>query len=369
MSLLPPTLSITHAVGTAVAALAAGQCVAFPTETVFGLGADATQTAAVQRIFELKGRPTNHPLIVHLAQREGDPFAWGQWVQASPALLAQAQALATAFWPGPLSLVLPKAPWVPLAVTGGKSTVALRMPAHPAAQQLLQAWAALPRNQGCPSGLAAPSANRFGHISPTRSSHVVQEFGHEAPLPHPLTLWSSPEHPECPVGLESTLLALSEEAPPTLLRAGAITVPQLEAVLGQTVEQPTLQLPASQSQGSGTLAQHYAPAVPCHWAFGDELEEALWAAPPHQALGVLAFSPCPLGLVEPFKRLPNQWLVAPTCPQAYAALFYHHLRLLEAPLLAAPTAAALWVEAPPQGEAWQAVWDRLQRACAPNQKG
>ena len=367
--LLPHTLSITHALGPAVAALAAGQCVAFPTETVFGLGADATQTEAVQRIFELKGRPSNHPLIVHLAQLEGDSFAWAQWVQASPALLAQAQALATAFWPGPLSLVLPKAPWVPLAVTGGKGTVALRMPAHPAAQQLLQAWAALPSNQGRPSGLAAPSANRFGHISPTRPSHVVQEFGQafgaEPSLPHPLTLWSPPQQSECSVGLASTLLALSEEVPPTLLRPGAITVPQLEAVLGQKEEQPTLQLSASQSQGSGTLAQHYAPAVPCHWAFGDDLEEALWAASPHQALGVLAFGPCPLGLIEPFKRLPNQWLVAPTCPQAYAALFYHHLRLLEAPLLEASPAAALWVEAPPQGEAWQAVWDRLQRACAP----
>jgi L-threonylcarbamoyladenylate synthase len=218
--LMPTPSEITRAVHR----LRAGGLVAFPTETVYGLGAAARQPLAVRQIFEAKGRPSTHPLIVHLARAE-QAWDWGLPTEA-------ARCLAAVFWPGPLTLILKRAPWVPDEVTGGRTTVGLRVPAHPLAQALLAEFG---------DGIAAPSANRFGQISPTTAAHVRAELG-----PELMVLDGGP----CAVGIESTIVDLSGEQP-ALLRPGAIDEAQLQALVGP--------LGSSQTAAPGTLAKHYAP--------------------------------------------------------------------------------------------------------------
>ena len=181
----------------AVRLLQAGELVAFPTETVYGLGADAANPQAVAKIFAAKGRPADHPLIVHLA----DASHLTQWAIDIP---PTAHALAEAFWPGPLTLILPKAPAVPLAVTGGQQTVGLRVPAHPLALELLQAYAQAGGGHGGLCGIAAPSANRFGRISPTEAAHVRDELGSAVSL--------ILDGGRCAVGIESTIIDLTRPA-------------------------------------------------------------------------------------------------------------------------------------------------------------
>src|SRR5688572_28946642 len=206
-----PELSIADA----AAALAAGKVVAFPTETVYGLGADATNPVATARIFSLKGRPADHPLIVHIA----DPATLGEWTRDVP---VNARALAERFWPGPLTLILARSKRVPDAVTGGQDTVGIRCPSHPVAQALLRAFARVGSG-----AVAAPSANKFGHVSPTTAQHVRDEFGSE------LTVLDGGA---CEVGLESTIVDLSRgRAVP--LRPGGITREAIELVLGAKLQE------------------------------------------------------------------------------------------------------------------------------------
>jgi len=186
----------------AVEALREGEVVAFPTETVYGLGADASNPDAVRKVFEMKGRPATHPLIVHIEH----PRALERWALAVP---PAAVAFAEKFWPGPLTLVLRRAPAVDLAITGGQDTIAIRVPAHPVAQQLLRAFG---------GGIAAPSANRYGRISPTRAEHVREEFGEDLRIVL--------DGGDCKIGLESTIVSCVD-AVPRILRPGGITLTQL----------------------------------------------------------------------------------------------------------------------------------------------
>lgn len=214
----------------AVDLLRAGRLVAFPTETVYGLGANARDGDAVAKIFAAKGRPSDHPLIVHIASAQALP----RWASHVP---EAAQKLAAAFWPGPLAMVLPRAEGVPDAVTGGLETVALRVPRHPVALALLRAF---------DGGLAAPSANRYGRVSPTRAMHVREELGDRVDLVL--------EGGACDVGIESTIVDLSGDEP-VLLRPGAVTVEMLERVLGQRVRHAG----ENATPAPGRKPSHYAP--------------------------------------------------------------------------------------------------------------
>ena len=319
----PSPLPAPGALDAALAALRAGQAIGLPTETVYGLAADARDEAAVARIFALKGRPADHPLIVHLAPDA--PLE--DWARDVP---AAARALAAAFWPGPLTLILPRARGVSDLLTGGQDTVGLRVPAHPAAQALLRAFG---------GALAAPSANRFGRISPTTAAHVREEFGDAVPV----VLDGGASE----VGIESTIVDLSGEAP-RILRPGAIGRAVVEAVLGAAVGDG--RTPGA-PRVSGSLDAHYAPRTPLRMLEPDALGRALARAPAGAAAPqVLALDVLPPGA---------QGLALPAEPRAYARGLYAALRTLDA-----RGAGELLLAAPPRGEAWDAVHDRLRRACA-----
>ncbi len=223
----------------AAALLRAGEVVVFPTETVYGLGAAALQTGAVERIFAAKGRPFNDPLIVHIAEEDA-------LEQLTSSIPGRAKLLARVFWPGPLTLILPRSPLVPKLVTAGLETVAIRMPRHPVALALIRAAA---------SPIAAPSANRFMHVSPTTAQHALADLRGRVPL----ILDGGP----CEVGVESTVLDLCSTVP-TILRPGGVSLEALRAVLPDV--QPPSQLidavPTNALQSPGQLLTHYAPAVP-----------------------------------------------------------------------------------------------------------
>lgn len=305
----------------AVEVLRGGGVVAFPTETVYGLGADATNLAAVRRIFAIKGRPADHPLIVHLAGSE-----WmEEWAREVP---PAAYALARAFWPGPLTLVLKRQPRVLDAVTGGQDSVALRVPAHPVALALSRAVGAL----------VAPSANRFGHVSPTTAEHVRAELGEAVDM----ILDGGP----CQVGVESTILSLLSDTP-TVLRPGAVTPEAIEAVLGRPVARR-----GGGVRAPGGLPAHYAPSTPlilCPAAQLDSRAQSL-AASRHVAV---------LTLGETKAALPHGVKVhaLPGDPAACARQLYATLRSLDGVGF-----DVLLVEEPPEGSAWEAVRDRLTRA-------
>src|SRR5215471_464714 len=218
---------------TAVQALRDGELVAFPTETVYGLGANAQNPVAVRRIFELKSRPPDHPVIVHL----DSPRYLHRWVREMPESAAR---LAEAFWPGPLTMVMRRAANVHDVITGGQDTIAIRVPAHPMAQQLLTAFG---------GGIAAPSANRYGRLSPTRAEHVREEFGD--------SLGVILDGGECQIGLESTIVAF-EEGNVRLLRPGSITVAQIKGAVGELL----LGAAAASPRVPGSPPTHYAPRTP-----------------------------------------------------------------------------------------------------------
>ena len=314
------------AIGEAAALLRRGALVAFPTETVYGLGAHARDAAAVARVYALKGRPRRHPLIVHLSEAA----AMAEWAATVP---AAAVDLAAAYWPGPLTLVLRARDDVPVSVTGGAATVALRVPGHPLALALLRALGA---------GVAAPSANRYGRVSPTRAEHVLAEFadvtrGAGEPL---VVLDGGP----CTVGLESTIVDLSGVAP-RVLRPGAISERQVEAVIGPLASSAATPRPPV----PGDKARHYAPDVPTRLVDGAELARA-----PH-AVAVLARRGPPAH--RPLDAAP--WLGLGHDAGAYGRELYAALRVLEA-----GRPRAIWIERVPAGEAWHAVADRLQRAAS-----
>jgi L-threonylcarbamoyladenylate synthase len=214
----------------AAAILRSGGLVAFPTETVYGLGADADNEAAVRKIFAAKGRPADHPVIVHLA-------GMMEIVEWSGQIPKEAWRLAETYWPGPLTLILPRLPRAKNVVTGGLDTVGLRVPSHPVAQSLLREFG---------GAIAAPSANRFGHVSPTQAEHVRQDFAGRVDL--------ILDGGDCEVGLESTIVDLSGDEP-VILRPGAITQQQVEAVCGRHMPSPE----TSSTRCSGRLSSHYAP--------------------------------------------------------------------------------------------------------------
>jgi L-threonylcarbamoyladenylate synthase len=321
------------AVAAAAEALRAGRLVAFPTETVYGLGALARDPAAVAEVFRAKGRPADHPLIVHLAAAE-ELDGWADPVPAA------ARRLALRFWPGPLTLVLRRAAHVADVVTGGQATVALRAPAHPVARALLRALG---------EAIAAPSANRFGRISPTTAEHVAAEFADRE-----LTILDGGP---CRVGLESTILDLSGPRP-RLLRPGAVSAAELAAALGREVVPADADGGASAGDAQvepprapGRLASHYAPRAPLRRVAAADLAREIAAAP--AAALLLRGAARPDGHRGPWRRLPRD-------AAGYGRGLYAALRELDA---GGPP--ELLVERPPAGDRWTAVHDRLRRAAGP----
>jgi len=300
--------------------LRAGGLVAFPTETVYGLGADASNAAAVARLYATKGRPAEHPVIVHFASA-ATAFTWARELPAA------AQALAARFWPGPLTLILKRSALARDFVTGGQDSVGLRVPSHPVAVELLEEFS---------SGIAAPSANRFGRVSPTTAAHVRADLGDEVEL----ILEGGPSN----VGIESTIVDLSGEAP-ALLRPGAITRDQLKSILGAEIRERIADAP----RHPGSLERHYAPRTPARLVATHDLDKEISLS--RASAAVLAFS-------RPDERV-DYWIRMPRDPEAYAQRLYAALRELDA-----AGCEAIFVEAPPDGPEWAAVRDRLQRACS-----
>ena len=312
------------AIARAAQLLREGGVVAIPTETVYGLGAVALNRGAVRRVFAIKGRPANHPLIVHLASAEALP----EWAREIP---DAAWRLAERFWPGPLTLVLPRQPQVPDEVTGGQDSVALRVPAQPVTRELIAAAGAL----------AAPSANRFGRVSPTAAEHVAAELGDEVDM----ILDAGP----CKVGLESTIVSLLDESP-ALLRPGGVTVAEIEAVLGRPVAPPPQDLRAP-----GRLASHYAPATPLELVAGADLALRLAAqGAPRVRIAVAAFTPEAIAAAGAAGAAVTHM---PPSAAEYGRVLYATLRGLDA-----AAHDLIIVEAPPAGPEWLAVRDRLSRA-------
>ena len=320
----------------AVELLRAGELVAFPTETVYGLGADAANPDAVAKIFAAKGRPADHPLIVHVAGHD----AVLHWAQQVPDL---AWDLMESFWPGPLTLILRKQAWVPDAVTGGQNTVGLRVPGHPVALALLRAFAAV---AGEHAGIAAPSANRFGRISPTTAAHVREELGSGPDSRVPLILDGGP----CRVGIESTIVDCSR-GEPVVLRPGHIAPAHLEAVLGRC---PDIETASGAPRVSGSLAAHYAPQTPMRLVAGERLLDFV-NVQRHKGdvCGVISHSQAPQAAT------PHLWKMLPADPVGYAHDLYAALRDLDHAHL-----SLIVVEALPVNSAWDAVADRLRRAVA-----
>jgi L-threonylcarbamoyladenylate synthase len=311
------------AIASAVAALRAGQVIGLPTETVYGLAADASNPEAVRRIFAIKGRPSTHPVIVHIA-------ATDQVLEWAREFVPAARALAERFWPGPLTLVLPRAASVPLEVTGGQDTVALRVPDHPVALAVLQAFG---------GGLAAPSANRYGRISPTTAAHVREDLGDEVRI----VLDGGPSQ----VGLESTIVACLD-GHVTVLRPGRIGIEAIEAVAG-----PVTPASLSAPRVPGSVVSHYAPRTPVKLVAPAAVADIVAA---HHSNGerVAVLAPA-----SPAGAAAVAWIVAAPDAETYGHDLYSHLRALD---LAG--ADVIVVARPPEGPAWVAVQDRLTRAAA-----
>ena len=316
----------------AAAILASGGLVAFPTETVYGLGADAENPAAVAAIYTAKGRPQDHPVIVHLAP-DADLAYWASEIPDA------ARQLAAAFWPGPLTLILKRARHIPAAVSGGQDTVGLRCPSHPVAIALLQAF------KGGQGGIAAPSANKFGNVSPTTAQHVRDEFADQFGADGPLQMVL--DGGQCAVGIESTIVDLSRLAShgPVLLRPGQISAEAIAAVIDYLPAAPDAQAP----RASGTLASHYAPHTPV--AMQDSATLTSTLAQLHLAgrkVALIHYSALPGAHAE--ARLPAS-------PDGFAHALYAALRAMDT-----SGADLILVEAPPQDDAWLGVNDRLRRA-------
>ena len=319
------------AIARAVQTLAAGELLGLPTETVYGLAADALRDEAVAKIFAAKGRPADHPLIVHMASQAQVPL----FASEVPAF---AQRLMDAFWPGPLTLILPRLPGVATASAGGQASIGLRCPSHPVAQAVLQACAAA----GMP-GLSAPSANQFGRVSPTSARHVQGEFGDAL-----LIL----DGGECEVGIESTIVDCTRGVP-VLLRPGQITRTQIEAACDQPLL-PQSALAQAAPKASGTLESHYAPRARVRLMDAATLHQRLVALGVHAGnLGVWSQqAPADLGAGMLWRQQASQ-------PATAAHDLFAVLRDLDA-----RGVQQIWVELPPDTPEWEGVRDRLQRAAA-----
>ncbi|MBC8107246.1 MAG: threonylcarbamoyl-AMP synthase [Anaerolineae bacterium] len=293
----------------AVRILRDGGVVAFPTETVYGLGADATNASAVARVFQIKGRPSTNPLIVHVADEQSARRYASEFPVAATKLVAR-------FWPGPLTIVLPKAPAIVSSVTAGLDTVGLRAPNHPLALELLRAF---------DGALAGPSANQSTHVSPTTAQHVRDELGDAVDL----VLDGGP----CAVGIESTVLSLVGQ--PTIFRLGAITREMIEEVIHQHISaSDTVAEATSPARSPGQLAVHYAPRTPA-----------------------FRFDPRERDRID----LTDAAIIEPTLDaETYARNFYARLRMLDAQQL-----RAIYIEMPPNAPLWAAVRDRIVRGTKP----
>ncbi|MEQ1813651.1 MAG: L-threonylcarbamoyladenylate synthase [Candidatus Nitrotoga sp.] len=312
----------------AVAVLQSGGTVAFPTETVYGLGADASNPLAVRQIFKIKGRPVDHPLIVHI-ENAGQLDRWARDIPD------QAYLLAETFWPGALTLILQRQPQVLNEITGGQDTVGLRSPDHPVAAALLRTFG---------SGIAAPSANRFGRISPTTAQHVWDELGRQVGL--------ILDGGVCRIGLESTILSLAH-GKPVLLRPGGIAVEALETTLKMKLSFAKNSAVQPQIRTSGMMAAHYAPVTPM------ELHSAEHIVQRAQHLTALEYKVVVLALGRKIAGIEQS--IRQYAMPAQAEQFGHDLY---AALHSLDQAGYdyLLLESPPTTRAWLAVNDRLQRA-------
>jgi L-threonylcarbamoyladenylate synthase len=299
----------------AIAALRSGQAIGLPTETVYGLAADAENPAAVARIFSLKQRPANHPLIVHIAGA-------GQLGRYAREIPESAYLLADAFWPGPLTLILKRGAAALDAITGGQDSIGLRAPAHPVARAVIETFG---------HGLAAPSANRFGRISPTRAAHVREEFGDAVPVVL--------DGGDCQIGIESTIVDLTA-SPPRVLRPGRIHPEDIASIIGPVAVGAGDRSP----RAPGNLESHYAPVTPLHLTSREEL--ASDHDQPALTIGALPDSVKGIALAVE--------------PKAYARELYAALRELDR-----IGARRINAELPPDNEEWRAVNDRLRRAASP----
>ena len=327
----------------------AGGLIGLPTETVYGLAADASNDAAVASIFAAKGRPATHPLIVHVSAHDGGMSAVSHFCTKVPPF---AQQLMTAFWPGPLTLILPRRDGVASAAAGGQDSIGLRCPSHPAAQALLSALRKGTGTEGEVWGLAAPSANRFGRVSPTTAAHVQSELGAQL-----LILDGGP----CNVGIESTIIDCTR-GQPVLLRPGGITRLQVEQACGRKLLSNE-ELAAQTAQGlqapraSGTLESHYAPHARVRLMDARALQTAV---------DLLSETIAPTGSPTiaiyartVLKKVPRQILFRrmPDDAQAVAQQLFAVLREFDAAAV-----KLIWVETPPATEVWEGVLDRLTRA-------
>lgn len=359
--------SAADAIAAGARCIRAGSLLGLPTETVYGLAADADNATAVAQIFEAKGRPTDHPLIVHVAGFDGGMSAVAHYCSQVPAF---AQQLMAAFWPGPLTLILPRREGVGAAAAGGQNSIGVRCPAHPVAQALLSAL----RKPGKPEkpevgerevwGLAAPSANRFGRVSPTTAAHVQSELGDDL-----LVLDGGP----CDVGIESTIIDCTRGVP-VLLRPGAITPEQVQLACGLTVRLPSEMLApdAPAPRASGTLESHYAPRAKVRLMDAPALQQALnvmgreldktfmqtsrgGTEQPSSGPSIAVYARAPLKSRSAqvlIRRMPDD---APATAQQLFAV----LRELDA-----QGVKLIWIETPPEAPEWDGVRDRLQRASA-----
>ncbi|MDD5334253.1 MAG: L-threonylcarbamoyladenylate synthase [Rhodoferax sp.] len=342
--------SASAAIATAAQAIRAGELLGLPTETVYGLAADAENDAAVAKIFSAKGRPSEHPLIVHVA----DAASVSHFAASVPDFARQ---LMRAFWPGPLTLILPRRAGVAAAAAGGQNTIGLRCPSHPVAQALLRACrepAAGPTGGQHPVwGLAAPSANQFGRVSPTTAQHVQSEFGADL-----LIL----DGGACTVGIESTIIDCTRGVP-VLLRPGAVTREQAQARCGQRVfSEEELAVAAAAPRVSGSLASHYAPHAKVRLMDAPALQTALDLLGPQVAARAAGAAPLIAAYARTFlktrssqvllKRMPDD--AGATAQQLFAVLREFDNQGVQ----------LIWIETPPDAPAWDGVRDRLQRAAA-----
>jgi len=314
----------------AVQALRDGHLVGLPTETVYGLAANARDDAAVNLIFAAKGRPADHPLIVHVASAAQVPLFAAQVPDF-------AQRLMDAFWPGPLTLILPRQPGVAKTSAGGQDSIGLRCPSHPVAQAVLQAGLAFGVD-----GVSAPSANRFGRVSPTTAEHVQSELGSEL-----LIL----DGGECEVGIESTIIDCTR-GEPVLLRPGHITRGQIEAACGRAVLDKDA-IASAAPRASGTLESHYAPRAKVRLMSAQDIAAKLQALGPHaNNLGVWSAE-------RPDAGAGVIWCVQPQTAEQAAHELFSVLRDLDA-----RGVQQIWVQLPPDTPEWEGVRDRLKRAAA-----
>ncbi len=330
-----------RALAQAVQTIANGGLVGMPTETVYGLGADASNDAAVAAIFAAKGRPADHPLIVHVADMDAGLSGVQHFAQDVPDF---AQALMAALWPGALTLILPRRAGVAAAAAGGQDSIGLRCPSHPVAQALLHALRQ--RAESPVWGIAAPSANRFGRVSPTTAAHVQSELGEAL-----LVLDGGP----CSLGIESTIVDCTRGVP-VLLRPGSIDINALSQVCGQPVHLAYDQ--AQAPRASGTLESHYAPRAKVRLLSAADLRTALqsWQATPRRTpalLGVYAQG------VTPPKDAALRFQAMPGTAAQTAHELFAVLRAMDD-----AGVQEIWVQAVPSGADWAGVADRLQRASA-----